>query len=88
VVSDETWVNADPYLDTLAPATADHPYLRSKAIGRHDVGIGVSRGPLNILAGEDKRQLWGHASALRLAGFLVGFGGFEPRRFGLRQGLR
>jgi putative DNA primase/helicase len=50
-----------PYLDKLAPPTADHPYLRSKAVGRHGVGIGVSRGgPLNILAGEDTPQAWGH----------------------------
>jgi putative DNA primase/helicase len=53
-----------PYLDKLAPATADHPYLRSKAVGRHGVGIGVSCGPLNILAGEDKPQLWGGAGDL------------------------
>jgi phage/plasmid primase-like uncharacterized protein len=52
------------YLDKLAPATADHPYLRSKAVGRHGVGVGISRGPLNILAGEDKPQIWGHAGDL------------------------
>jgi putative DNA primase/helicase len=53
-----------PYLDMLAPATADHPYLRSKAVGRHGVGIGVSRGPLKIFAGEDKPQVWSHAGDL------------------------
>ena len=53
------------YLDKLAPAIADHPYLRSKGVGQHGVGIGVSRhGPLNILAGEDKPQVWGGAGEL------------------------
>jgi putative DNA primase/helicase len=52
------------YLDQLAPATADHPYLCSKAVGRHGVGIGVSRAPLNVFAGEDKPQVWGHSGNL------------------------
>jgi putative DNA primase/helicase len=52
------------YLDKLGPATADHPYLRSKAVGRHGVGIGVSRAPLKIFAGEDKPQVWGHTGDL------------------------
>ena len=48
-----------PYLDKLAPAARDHPYLQSKGVGQHGIGIGLDQaGPLKIPGGENKPQFW------------------------------
>jgi putative DNA primase/helicase len=76
-----------PYLDRLAPASADHPYLLAKGVRLHGAGIGVVRdGPLKIFAGEETPQIWGAAGSLivpthTIDGQLVGAQSIGPGGF-------
>jgi putative DNA primase/helicase len=74
-----------PFLDRLAPAGDDHPYLLAKGVGAYGIGI-VRDGPLRLLAGEATPQIWGTPGSLivpmhTIDGELIGVQSIAPDGF-------